>query len=151
MRMSPAEARELFTTADVARLATVGPDGHPHLVPVTFAILTVGPRLEPAGTTGDLIVFAVDHKPKSTRRLRRLKNIRHEPRVALLADRYDDDWDQLWWVRADATAAVIEDIERDRALDALAAKYPQYAQRRPDGLVVAAAVTVWSGWRAAWL
>ena len=44
----------------VARLATVGPDGRPHVVPICFAL------------DGDTLYTAVDSKPKSTRRLRRL-------------------------------------------------------------------------------
>ena len=68
----------------------------PHVVPCTFALL------------GDAtIVSAVDHKPKRTTALRRLANIAANPRVALLADHYDDDWEALWWARADGTARVV--------------------------------------------
>ena len=58
-------------------------------MPVTFAVL------------GDIIVIAIDHKPKRSMNLKRLRNIADNPRVSLLVDRYDDDWSQLWWVRAD--------------------------------------------------
>src|SRR3712207_8024736 len=44
--------------------------------------------------------------------LRRLANIAHEPRVALLADHYAEDWSALWWVRADGTARVVEASSR---------------------------------------
>ena len=43
--------------ARVARLATVDPDGRPHVVPICFAL------------DGDTLYTAVDEKPKSTRRL----------------------------------------------------------------------------------
>ncbi|MDR2987876.1 MAG: TIGR03668 family PPOX class F420-dependent oxidoreductase, partial [Nocardiopsaceae bacterium] len=95
MRIGADEARQRFGRARVARLATVSADVEPHLVPVTFAI------------DGDVIYTAVDAKPKSTRQLRRLANVRANPRVCLLADHYDEDWSALWWVRADGTAAII--------------------------------------------
>jgi PPOX class probable F420-dependent enzyme len=105
------------------------------VVPVTFAV------------TLDEIYFAVDHKPKSGRRLQRLVNIAAEPRVSLLVDHYDQDWRQLWWVRADATAQVLPAGDaQERALDLLVAKYPQYVTRRPSGPVVRCLVTRWRGW-----
>ncbi|GAA3437308.1 hypothetical protein GCM10018954_069220 [Kutzneria kofuensis] len=77
-----------FARARVARLATAGADGRPHLVPVTFAV------------HDDTVVIAVDHKPKTTTNLRRLRNIRENGQVSLLVDHYDEDWRQLWWVRS---------------------------------------------------
>jgi len=134
MRLSAAEARARFVDARVARLATVSAVGVPHLVPVTFAVL------------GERIVFAVDHKPKSTTRLRRLENIAEQPSVCLLADVYDEDWSRLWWARADGTAAVLATDEE--GTDALAARYPAYREQRPGGPVVSIDVTAWSGWSA---
>ncbi|MBO0786795.1 MAG: pyridoxamine 5'-phosphate oxidase family protein, partial [Actinobacteria bacterium] len=81
MRLAAGEARRRFAAARIARLATTGADGQPHLVPVTFAL------------DGDLLYTAVDAKPKTTRQLRRLRNIRGNPRVSLLADHYQEDWD----------------------------------------------------------
>jgi PPOX class probable F420-dependent enzyme len=103
-------------------------------VPVTFAVI------------GERVVFVVDDKPKSTTRLRRLDNIAARPAVCLLADVYDDDWNKLWWARADGTATVLAtDAE---AVDALAARYPAYVERRPHGPVVSIEVTAWTGWAA---
>lgn len=97
----------------------------------------------------DRVVVAIDHKPKSTTRLRRLDNIRQNPRVSLLWDHYDEDWDHLWWVRADGTAEVLETGEVWRqAIDDLVGRYPQYRARRPNGPVVVVDVTRWSGWSA---
>ena len=76
----PVDGRTRFAAARVARLATVRPDGAPHIVPITFAL------------DGDRIVFAVDRKPKSTTRLRRIENIESDPRVSVLVDAYDDRW-----------------------------------------------------------
>ncbi|KHK96702.1 F420-dependent protein [Microbacterium mangrovi] len=133
--MDEAAARARLAAARVARLATVGDDGRPHVVPITFAV------------EDDLVFTAVDHKPKSTRRLQRLRNIARNPRVALLADEYVDDWTRLWWVRADGVATVVEDAERMRhPIDALVARYPQYREHRPEGPVIVIRVDAWSGW-----
>ena len=134
MRLSASEARARFVDARVARLATVSRAGVPHLVPVTFAVL------------GERIVFAVDHKPKSTTRLRRLDNIAAQPSVCLLVDVYDEDWSRLWWARADGTAAVL--ARDEEGVDALAARYPAYREQRPGGPVVSIDVTAWTGWAA---
>jgi PPOX class probable F420-dependent enzyme len=136
-----AEARRRFAGARVARLATAGADAVPHLVPVTFAL--VG-GLE-GDLKGDTVVFAVDHKPKSTTALRRLAHIAENPAVAFLADHYDDDWTRLWWVRADGVAEIVTGVPRED-LAALAAKYPQYAEAPPEGPVVRTSVHTWRGW-----
>lgn len=137
--MSGQEAARLFATARVARLATVDATGAPHLVPMVFALV------------GDVIYSAVDAKPKRHTALRRLANIAAEPRVAVLADHYDDDWTTLWWVRADGVARILEpsDGEAARAVAALADRYPQYRAAPPPGPVVAIDVRRWSAWSAA--
>lgn len=144
MQLDPAEARRRFLGAPVARLATVTADGAPRIVPVVFAVIMLD--------GGETIVHAVDHKPKSTRSLARLRDIAAEPRVALLADDYSEDWSRLWWARADATATILdrdEDMDdAERAIDSLAERYPQYRMTRPSGLAVAARVHRWSGWSA---
>lgn len=96
---------------------------------------------------GDVVVTAVDHKPKSTQRLARLRHIESNPQVSLLVDRYDEDWSRLWWARAEGPARVLTDAaEREEPVDWLVAKYPQYAQNRPSGPVIQVAVERWSGW-----
>lgn len=137
--MTPDEARERFAAERVARLATVGQDGAPRLVPITFAV------------AGDTVVHAVDHKPKRTTALRRLADVAAEPRVALLADAYDDaEWSRLWWVRADGRGRVLEpgDEGARRAVALLAERYAQYRERPPAGPVVVVDVERWSGWAA---
>lgn len=142
--MEDDEARRRFTAARVARLATVRADGRPHLVPVVFAVLR-GVDVE---GDRDVVWSAVDDKPKSTRALRRLANVAAHPAVSLLADHYDDDWTQLWWVRADGAATVVPVGEpgTEEALGALAGKYPPYAASRPPGPLLRVAVTRWTGW-----
>jgi PPOX class probable F420-dependent enzyme len=142
MRLDAGAARRLFAGSPVARLATVTPAGHPHLVPVTFV-------LDSQPGQGDRVYTTVDAKPKTTTRLQRLRNIQAHPQVALLADHYADDWTQLWWVRADGQAAVLDTAaELAGPLRLLAARYPQYASQPPEGPVISVRVERWSGWAA---
>lgn len=135
MNLPPADARALLADAPVARLATVDERGQPHLVPVTFA----------AGD--DSIVIAIDDKPKRTTDLKRLRNIRANSRVAVLADHYEDAWERLWWVRADGIARIVEaGEEHDAAVRRLVERYRQYREHPPEGPVITIAVTAWSGW-----
>lgn len=129
-----AEARARFAAARVARLATADAAGVPHLVPVTFAL------------DGDAVVFAVDHKPKRSTDLKRLRNIAVNPSVCFLADGYDEDWSHLWWVRADGIARILDTAPG--AIEALQAKYAQYRQHPPQGPVVRTEVTRWRSWSA---
>lgn len=135
--MDEEQLRERAVAARVARLATVRPNGSPHLVPITFAL------------DGDELVTAVDDKPKDTRDLQRLANIRHEPRVTVLVDHYAEDWSRLWWVRIDGEARIVDGGDRyDRAIDRLVDRYPAYRRAAPDGPVVVIATTAWAGWSA---
>lgn len=123
--------------APVARLATVRPDGAPHLVPITFAL------------DADELVTAVDDKPKRSRALQRLANIRHEPRVTVLVDHYADDWSRLWWVRIDGEARILEGGARyERAVAALVERYTAYRETPPDGPAIVVRPTAWRGWAA---
>ena len=127
--------RERIGTARVARLATTTPSGRPHVVPVCFA---------PAG---DTMYSAVDGKPKSTRALQRLANLRAHPDAALLIDHYDEDWTTVWWVRLDVVGRVLDPgAEQDRALAALRDKYEQYRRDPPAGPVMALDVVSWRAW-----
>jgi PPOX class probable F420-dependent enzyme len=124
--------------ARVARLATVRPDGRPHLVPVTYAF-----------AAPDLLVSAVDHKPKRSTELQRLRNVEAHPEVSLLVDGYDDDWSRLWWVRVDASATVVRDEPSRTALAAaLVGRYDAYTDRPPAGPVLAMTVHTVASWDA---
>ena len=137
--MTSDEARRRFAEASVARLATSDGAGHPHLVPIVFA------------SYGDTLVTAVDNKPKRTTALRRLANIAENPHVAVLVDHYTEDWNHLWWVRADGLAKVLtpDNQEFTDALDRLVSRYAQYQHHRPPGPVIKVEVHHWSGWSAA--
>jgi PPOX class probable F420-dependent enzyme len=135
MGLDTDEARTRLLESRVARLATVSLAGEPHMVPITFALV------------GDGLFFVVDHKPKNTMDLRRLRNIRENDRVSVLADHYSDDWDTLWWVRADGNAEIWEDgPRRAAAVEVLAQKYPQYREHVPRGPVVAITIVALTGW-----
>jgi PPOX class probable F420-dependent enzyme len=126
-----------LTSARVARLATTDPDGRPHLVPIVFAL------------EGDTLYSAVDRKPKRSKKLRRIENARERPDVTILVDHYDEDWQQLWWVRLRGRARVLDDgAERAHALALLQEKYPQYRSEPPDGPVLAVDITDVRSWKA---
>jgi PPOX class probable F420-dependent enzyme len=135
--MGDFDPKAVFIQSPVARLATATEDGVPHLVPVVFAV------------EGDVIYTAVDGKPKTTQRLRRLANIAKNPRVSLLVDHYAEDWARLWWVRADGAATIHRDGEPMRTGHRLLRdKYAQYQSVALDGPVIAVTVRRWSGWHA---
>jgi PPOX class probable F420-dependent enzyme len=138
MRLETTSCRARFAEGRVGHLGTVRDDGAPHVVPVTFAL-----------AAPDVIVFAVDHKPKQTTDLVRVRNLRRDPRVTVLVDEYADDWVRLWWVRADGRARVVTDpATRSGAVRALADKYEPYRAHAPAGPVVSVAVARWTGWSA---
>ncbi|MGY1821995.1 TIGR03668 family PPOX class F420-dependent oxidoreductase [Geodermatophilus sp. SYSU D00079] len=133
--MRTADLRERFASGAVARLATVRPDGAPHLVPLVFALVE------------DTVYSAVDAKPKRTTRLQRLTNVRADPRCALLVDHYEDDWSRLWWVRADGVAEVVDAPPAGHpGLAALARRHPRYREQPPTGPLLVITVARWSGW-----
>ena len=130
----------MLATGRVGRLATVDAAGQPMVVPVCFALV------------GERLYWAVDAKPKHTRNLRRLRNIAENPRVSLVVDEWDEDWRRLCWVMVEGTAVEVTDaVERTRALEALVAKYPQYATMQLAAVahaVVAITPTRVLAWRA---
>jgi len=133
--MDEGEMRRRVEAARVARLATVRPGGRPHVVPVVFAL------------DGDTLYTSVDGKPKSTRRLRRLENVAANPDVELVVDHYDEGWEALWWVRLSGSARVVADgPERERGVELLRARYPQYERWGPLGEMIVVEVASWRGW-----
>ena len=130
---TPSWVAPAIEQARVARLATTGA-----LVPICFAIVE------------QRIVSAVDHKPKSTEKLRRLDDIAASGVATVLIDHYDDDdWTQLWWVRIRGAAQVHGDEESLVALAraALIDKYPQYQAQPPVGPVYSVAFDDVRAWR----
>jgi PPOX class probable F420-dependent enzyme len=139
--MTRAEALARTATARVGRIATVRPDGTPHVVPLVFALVVNGRDVR--------LYWAVDRKPKRSTALTRIANIRANPVCEVVVDGYDEDWTRLWWVRLGGPGRVVEDgDERRTALAALAAKYPAYGAAPPEGDVVAMQVTDVRWWSA---
>ncbi len=122
----------------VVRLGTADAQSRPHVVVVTFVV------------DGDMIYTAVDQKPKTTTGLKRLRNVGENPAVTMLADEYSDDWEALWWVRADGRAEVLAD-QRQMAgpLRLLTSRYWQYREKPPTGPVLAVTAERWTGWSGA--
>jgi PPOX class probable F420-dependent enzyme len=126
--MTRNEALQKLREARVGRLATVRPDGTPHVIPFVFALVEDGDELR--------IYWAVDDKPKKRADIQRLDNIRSNPAVEFVIDGYGEDWRMLWWVRASGRARVVETRdEQISASNALASKYQQYAERRTGPFV----------------
>ena len=95
------DVRATLESARHGYLSTASPDGNPHLQPVVFQVVR------------DSVYIAIDEKPKTTLRLRRLTNIESNPKFALLIDHYDDDWNQLWWILLRGPADVLWPSEWD--------------------------------------
>lgn len=133
--MEQADALALLERSRVARLATVRPDGSPHLVVVTFA------------TVDGSIVTMIDHKPKTTVRLQRLANIEAEPRVAFLVDVWSEDWTILSWARFDGVAEIHREGPTWKAArEALAARYIQYRDQPPGGPAIVVTIEKITSW-----
>jgi PPOX class probable F420-dependent enzyme len=141
--------RALLVTERRATLATIAPDGRPRSVPCCFAI--------GVGGEGVVIDTPIDAKPKSSSdpmRLARVRDIRRDPRVTLLVDRWDEDWTRLAWLRVDGTARLLlpwappDAAAHAGAVRALRGRYPQYATQRLETLpiirIAPARVTSWA-------
>jgi PPOX class probable F420-dependent enzyme len=128
------QARRRFAAATLAHLATADERGRPHLVPFVFVV------------RGETIYSAVDAKPKRTTSLRRLANVAANPHVSALVDHYSEDWDSLWWVRADGVGRVLDGAQAEArdALGLLTTRYRQYRHQPPGGPVLAIDVERWS-------
>ena len=116
---------KFLTDARIARLATAGPDGQPHVIPVCFSY------------DGDAIYIVLDQKPKTVEltRLRRVRNILSNPQASLVVDHYDENWQELRYVLVTARAELLsgEENEAARAVALLRTKYHQYRTMDLDG------------------
>lgn len=135
------EQLTFLASQPIARLATLDDGDAPQVLPVCFA------------ATEDSIYITIDQKPKTgdPRKLKRLENIRRNPKVALVADHYDnDDWSQLRWLIMRGEAEILDDgDEHDTAQDLLRARYPQYREMELADLpVIAIRITSVRGWSA---
>jgi PPOX class probable F420-dependent enzyme len=112
--LSEAEGR-FVEDQRVAHLATADASSRPHVIPVCFAYID------------RRIYIAIDEKPKRSRSLKRLRNIEENPQVALVFDRFDEDWSRLGWVMVRGIARIIQGgPEHQSAVAALHERYAQY-------------------------
>ncbi|MEQ9643457.1 MAG: TIGR03668 family PPOX class F420-dependent oxidoreductase [Alphaproteobacteria bacterium] len=119
--------RRFLERQRVGHLATADAEARPHVVPVCYAL------------AGANLYIAIDGKPKSGGKLKRLQNIEQNPNVSLVVDRYDDDWTRLGWVLLHGHAELLHDGgERDAALVLLQDRYPPYRDMAFDGRPVIA-------------
>ena len=123
------EAEAAFVRAQrVARLATADADGNPHVIPVCYAF------------DGARFYTPLDEKPKRVAgsKLRRVRNIEARPEVALVIDRYDDDWSRLGYVLVRGQAALLsaETATHAHALELLRERYIQYRTMALEKYVV---------------
>jgi PPOX class probable F420-dependent enzyme len=128
----PADLTRVVDECRRATLSTRGEDGTIATVPVCFAL--------DAGS----VLFAIDAKPKGERELARVRNIRRDPRVTLMFDRWDEDWTRLAWVMLKGVASVDDDGD----LSPLLERYDQYRTEPPGGplVVVEPRVVRWWSW-----
>jgi PPOX class probable F420-dependent enzyme len=112
-----AGALRLIRSARVAHLATVDRDGQPLVIPICFAF------------DGKEFFSPIDEKPKqvSPHKLKRLRNIAENPKVSLIIDRYDEDWQRLAYVLITGRAKILlRGARHRRAVLLLRKKYSQY-------------------------
>ena len=110
--------RRFIEEARTATLGTIAEDGRPRLVPICFVLLEHS------------LYSPIDQKPKISdpHDLARIRDIERRSDATVLVDRWDEDWRRLAWLRCDGRASLTDDAtERSAAIDALRAKYPQYA------------------------
>jgi PPOX class probable F420-dependent enzyme len=134
--MFSAEEFRFTESQRIAHLATADAGGRPHVLPVCFAYAE------------GRIYIVIDEKPKRSLKLKRLRNIEENPHVALVLDRYDEDWSRLGWVLIHGTAALLDSgPEHVQALAALRERYPQYLEmvleQRPVIRVTMERVSSW--------
>ena len=136
--------RAFLTATRRAVLATIRPDGRPRLVPICFV-------LDPARA---VLYMPLDDKPKrddDPLALARVRDIAADPRVTVLADRWDENWSRLAWLRIDGRAALVAPGApgHTAVVEALRAKYPPYRSHRLETRpVIAITVEHTAGWGA---
>jgi PPOX class probable F420-dependent enzyme len=132
------QARGFLNSHRVARFATAEHGGQPHVVPICYAVYD------------NSVYFTIDEKPKqlTNKPLKRIRNLQINPHVALVVDRYEEDWTQLGWVMVQGEAALLDDgEEHTKAQRLLKARYPQlHGMQIGDLPVIAVRITRVVSW-----
>jgi PPOX class probable F420-dependent enzyme len=137
LKMLSEPERRFVASRRVAHLATADANAAPHVVPVCFAV------------SGASLYVTVDEKPKRLgAELKRLSNIRENPLVAVVVDRYDEQWSRLGWVMVRGRAEILfSGAEHDEAQRLLRQRYPQLeAMQIADLPVIAVRVERATSW-----
>jgi len=137
----PAPVAGFITTARVGRLATADAGGQPMVVPICYAF------------DGTALYSAVDAKPKQAppEGLKRIRNLRENPRVSIVIDEYQEDWTRLRYVIIQGQADLLtEGPQFAHGVDLLVAKYAQYRAMglpRERGLMIRVTPRRVSSWQ----
>lgn len=123
----------------IGRLATADKTAQPHVIPVCYAC------------DGSRVYIALDAKPKrvAPQQLKRVRNILVNPQIALVVDRYSEDWTQLGYllIRGTATLLPPADPAHEPIVALLRERYPQYQampiHEQPLITIQPVAVTAW--------
>jgi PPOX class probable F420-dependent enzyme len=149
------DARRFVAGARQAILATMDPERRPRLVPICHVLAEQDDRLG-----RPRLYSPIDEKPKASadpRALARVRDLLILPEAVVLVDRWDEDWSRLGWIRLYGRGELLEPQPHEReehaaAVEALRAKYPQYAdhrlENRPIIRVTIDAVRSWGDIRA---
>lgn len=131
--------RSYLESAPLGRMATADAEGRPHVVPICFAL------------AGEQVVTPLDEKPQSVapRDLRRVRDLRANPRVALIVDHWASDWDDLGWVQLRGSADLLDPGGPGHA-DAVAALRQKYEQYANHGLEELPAIRIEPGSVRSW-
>ncbi len=132
----PLEIAEVLSSARRAVFTSVDGAGRPHAVPVVFAVY------------GDRIVTPIDKKPKTTRSLARVKNIARNPHVALLVDRWSEEWTDLAWLMIRGTASVQPANRSIHEVEAIMSRHPGYEDtlEGSDVILIGPRLILWWAW-----
>ena len=95
--------RRFLSDRRIAHLATADAQAVPHVVPVCFALAQ------------SALYITIDEKPKRIpgTALKRLRNIGENPTVAVVVDRYDEDWSLLGWVMLHGHGEILRSVRGD--------------------------------------
>ena len=130
-----------ITSARIGRLATADSAGQPMVVPICYAF------------DGSALYSAVDAKPKQAppEGLKRIRNLRENPRVSIVIDEYHEDWTRLRYVIIQGQADLLTDGPQFvHGVDLLLEKYAQYRTlglARERGLMIRVTPNRVSSWQ----
>ncbi len=132
----PAWAATLLAEARVGRLGFADADGHPRVLPITYAVVD------------GAVWSAIDQKPKRAGEPARVRWLRSRPDAALVVDHYADDWAELGWVQVLGRVTVVATDSAPGVIAALTSKYSQYEAAPPPGPLLRLDVSRALCWRA---